>query len=66
MANSDEVCQNCIWWLGDNSGDQGECLNDEADDSRLIMGRFEDCINILVREVNTDTEPQELDALDFS
>jgi len=44
-----EVCQNCIWWDGDGEGTQGVCNND---DIPVITGRYDDCDNILVIEID--------------
>jgi len=43
-----EVCENCIWWDGDNSGMQGECGTTEAYTS-VVTGRYEDCSQFLAR-----------------
>ncbi len=50
----DEVCENCIWWRGDATGMQGDCEEPGRDlaDTRLVIGRYEDCMQILVRHVN--------------
>jgi len=42
-----EVCENCIWWCGDNSGMQGYCWYDP--ETTLITGRYEDCSQFLDR-----------------
>ncbi len=43
-----EVCQNCIWWDGDSTGMQGQC---NQTDVRLIVGRYEECVNFLARDL---------------
>ena len=50
----DEVCENCIWWRSDATGMQGDCEEPGRDpaDTRLVIGRYEDCMQILVRHVN--------------
>jgi hypothetical protein len=45
----EEVCQDCIWWRGENSGMLGECLHDP--EVILIIGRYEECVNFLVRDL---------------
>ena len=47
-----EVCENCIWWDGDNSGMQGQC---NQADARLIVGRYEECVNFLARYLTIPT-----------
>ena len=49
----DEVCQNCIWWLGDNSGYKGECTNAEGD-KKLYVGRYESCESYLANDIGID------------
>ena len=46
----DEVCQNCIWWLGDSSGDKGQCTNAEGD-TKLYVGRYESCDSYLANDI---------------
>ena len=50
----DEVCENCIWWNSDGTGMQGVCEEPGRDpgDTRLVTGRYEDCMQILVRHIN--------------
>ena len=45
---TEEVCQNCIWWDGDSTGMQGQC---NQTDVRLIVGRYEECVNFLARDL---------------
>lgn len=48
MKSSSEVCDNCIWWKGDNTGMQGECM-DSTSDIPLVIGRYEECSQFLDR-----------------
>ena len=48
---SDEYCQECIMWAGDASGEKGECTNGNGA-SKLIVGRYESCMNFLARNVS--------------
>jgi len=48
---SDEYCQACIMWDGDSSGDRGECTNGNGA-TKLMVGRFESCMNFLARDVS--------------
>ena len=52
MYTALEVCQDCIWWDGDNSGMQGQC---NQADARLIVGRYEECVNFLARYLTIPT-----------
>jgi hypothetical protein len=51
LNRNDEYCQDCIWWDGDNSGEQGECTNGV---DKLITGRYENCVSFLPRQVEVD------------
>lgn len=54
MANpNEEMCQNCIWWLGDSAGMRGECTNAE-DGGTTITGRYESCVSFLDRDIGFD------------
>lgn len=46
----EEVCQNCIWWVGDCTGDQGACTNDT--EGALTTGRYESCVSCLTRSID--------------
>lgn len=48
MATVRDVCEDCIWWKGDNSGMQGECM-DSMSDTPLVIGRYENCSQFLTR-----------------
>jgi hypothetical protein len=48
---NEEMCQNCIWWIGDSSGMQGQCTNGN-DDTRT--GRYESCVSFLDRDIGFD------------
>lgn len=48
MAN--EYCNECIMWNGDSSGVLGECTNTSGA-YRLLVGRYESCMNFLARDV---------------
>jgi hypothetical protein len=41
-----EMCQDCVWWVGDASGEQGECVNGDGTE-RTITGRYDNCISYL-------------------
>ncbi len=45
-----EICQNCIWWDGDNSGELGNCINEDGR-NKLRIGRYESCVEHLAREL---------------
>tara|TARA_R110000787_G_scaffold1815_4_gene7724 strand:+ start:2379 stop:2558 length:180 start_codon:yes stop_codon:yes gene_type:complete len=54
MDNINEVCENCIWWAGDNSAMQGQCEEGIEDDSSLTTGRHDSCEKYLARFIGTD------------
>ncbi len=56
-GNTEEMCQNCIWWVGDNSGDQGDCIENTAE---LRTGRYESCVKVLIRDIDTTDTGEDL------
>ncbi len=59
VGNTEEMCQNCIWWMGDNSGEQGECLED-AEVRNIRTGRYESCVKVMVRDIDTADNGEDL------
>ena len=51
----DEVCENCIYWIGDGSGMEGECTHDEGHAGDAI-GRYESCVHMLGRDIDESSE----------
>jgi hypothetical protein len=50
MSDLTEVCQNCIWWAGDSSGNQGICNQDK--DKPVLIGRYESCVSYLTCDID--------------
>ena len=60
----DEVCQDCIWWLGDSSGELGECTNGDSN-NKIMVGRYESCVDYMARELSFENIGTKVDELDF-
>tara|TARA_R110002020_G_scaffold108005_1_gene250547 strand:- start:6856 stop:7023 length:168 start_codon:yes stop_codon:yes gene_type:complete len=44
----EEICENCVWWEGDSSGQQGRCSKQEDQ----LTNRTDDCVvDYLARDV---------------
>tara|TARA_R110000787_G_scaffold175827_1_gene288189 strand:- start:73 stop:261 length:189 start_codon:yes stop_codon:yes gene_type:complete len=61
----DDHCQDCIWWLGDASGDQGECSNGDGK-TKTIVGRYDSCQQYISRELGFEGFKEGTDDLDFN
>lgn len=57
------TCQDCIWWMGNATGMEGECTH-ESGTMITITGRYTtECISFLDRELG-DYVHHDKDALD--
>lgn len=53
-SNINEICENCIWWAGDNSAMQGQCEEGIEDDAIVMTSRTDSCEQYLARFIGTD------------
>ena len=53
QTSLDDTCQDCIYWLGDSSAEQGECMHGDIGSRRPGTSRYDSCVNVLTRHFDT-------------